>query len=41
MLSLNEQKEEGQKKLDQDVSKIVALKAQLTEAGDNMEQLEH
>ena len=41
MLSLNESKEEGQKKLDQDVSKIVALKAQLTEAGDNMEQLEH
>ena len=41
MLSLNEQKEEGQKKLDQDVSKIVTLKAQLTEAGDNMEQLEH
>ena len=27
MLSLNESKEEGQKKLDQDVSKIVALKA--------------
>lgn len=41
MLSLNEAKEDAQKKLDEDVSKIVALKAELTEAGDNMETLEH
>ena len=41
MLTLNDNKENLQKKIDEDVSKIVAMKAELTEGGDNMEQLDY
>ena len=41
LISLNEQKDVWQKKLDEDVSKIVELKANLSEGTENMEQLEH
>ena len=41
MLSLNEAREEVQKRLDEDVSKIVELKANLSEGTQNMDQLEH
>ena len=41
MISLNEQKEQQQKKIGDDLTKIVASKAKLTEGGENMETLEH
>ena len=41
LISLNESKDEWQKKIDEDVSKIVQLKANLSEGTENMEQLEH
>ena len=41
MISLNEKKEEHQKKIADDLSQIVARKAKLTEGGENMETLEH
>ena len=41
MISLNEQKDQQQKKIGDDLTKIVASKAKLTEGGENMETLEH
>lgn len=41
MITLNEAKEKLQKQIDEDLSKIVELKATLTEGGDGMEVLEH
>ena len=40
IITLNEAKDEAQNKIDEDISKIVALRTQLTEGGDNMETLE-
>ena len=40
IITLNEAKDEAQTKIDEDISKIVALRTQLTEGGDNMETLE-
>jgi len=41
VLRLNESKETLQKKLDEDISKIVALRSSLSEGTFNMETLEH
>ena len=41
MIGLNESKDEHQKKIGGDLTKIVAYKAKLTEGGENMETLEH
>jgi len=41
VISLNETKDETQQKIDGDVSKIVELKAVLSEAGMSVETLEH
>ena len=41
VITLNEAKEKLQKQIDEDLSKIVELKATLTEGGDGMEVLEH
>ena len=39
-LSLSEKQEELEKKVNEDVSRIVALKASLTEGGDGVDKLE-
>ena len=41
MISLGEKKDEHLKKIEDDLSQIVARKAKLTEGGENMETLEH
>lgn len=41
MIGLNEAKDEHEKKISDDLTKIVASKAKLTEGGENMETLEH
>ena len=41
LISLTEKRDQTNQKISDDLGKIVALKAMLTEGGDSMENLEH